>query len=190
MAYCNYNYNCICICVGPGYTLDHKSQMFVPDKYHRERILPLWAARCGICSQSKKDVKSLRTHMNSEHNAHMCTLCIENKQAFPAEQKIYTPAEYEKHLRTGDGDGSEGKKDWMRPVVMLTCTCIELHTVLKLVLVMCYCIYRTSMPFHVLVQINYSSRTHRRSCSSYGYCRRRAHFLPSHLSFMYFLWHT
>ncbi len=35
-------------------------------------------------------------------------LCAENKQSFPSEQKIYTQAQYEKHLRKGDGDGGNG----------------------------------------------------------------------------------
>lgn len=38
----------------------------------------------------------------------MCNLCIEHKKVFPAEQQIYTPSEYEQHLRKGDKDGSEG----------------------------------------------------------------------------------
>lgn len=38
----------------------------------------------------------------------MCLLCIEFKQVFPAEHRLYTQKEYETHLRTGDGDGSKG----------------------------------------------------------------------------------
>jgi E3 ubiquitin-protein ligase ZNF598 len=46
--------------------------------------------------------------MIAEHNIHLCMLCVENKQSFPSEQKTYTQAEYERHLRKGDNDGSEG----------------------------------------------------------------------------------
>jgi hypothetical protein len=38
----------------------------------------------------------------------MCLLCIEHKKVFPCEQKIYTASEYDKHLRRGNDDGSEG----------------------------------------------------------------------------------
>lgn len=46
--------------------------------------------------------------MIADHKLQMCLLCIEHKHAFPSEQRIYSQAEYENHLRRGDKDGSEG----------------------------------------------------------------------------------
>lgn len=38
----------------------------------------------------------------------MCNLCIENKKVFPSEQRIYTKAEYDIHLKSGGEGGFEG----------------------------------------------------------------------------------
>jgi hypothetical protein len=43
----------------------------------------------------------MRLHLQSEHNAHLCTLCIENRQSFPSELRIYDKTEYAEHLKTG-----------------------------------------------------------------------------------------
>ena len=94
--------------IGPDYTYDEKSQMFFPKEYYKAKVEPLWAFKCGICRQSRRDMKQLRAHLQAEHNMHMCELCIDNKQSFPAEQKIYKQIDYENHLRKGDQDGSEG----------------------------------------------------------------------------------
>lgn len=51
---------------------------------------------------------SLRKHIRDEHSKQLCALCIENKKVFPSEQIVYSEAEYDKHLKCGDGDGSEG----------------------------------------------------------------------------------
>ena len=82
--------------------------MFFPPKYYTSKIEKLWKCICKECNVLKRDIKALKTHMNLEHKFQMCSLCIEHKQAFPSEQKMYTQQEYEKHLKEGDGDGSEG----------------------------------------------------------------------------------
>eukprot|EP00597_Dinobryon_sp_UTEXLB2267_P001542 CAMPEP_0170072234 /NCGR_PEP_ID=MMETSP0019_2-20121128/9929_1 /TAXON_ID=98059 /ORGANISM="Dinobryon sp., Strain UTEXLB2267" /LENGTH=639 /DNA_ID=CAMNT_0010281115 /DNA_START=293 /DNA_END=2212 /DNA_ORIENTATION=+ len=38
----------------------------------------------------------------------MCMICLDNKQVFPSEQRVYNQKEYETHLKSGDGDGSKG----------------------------------------------------------------------------------
>lgn len=95
---------------GPDYDLEPRSKMFFPSRYYREIIEKMWTYRCNAkkCSHACRDLKSLKTHYSANHNLMMCQLCIEHKQAFPAEQKVYTQKDYEIHLRKGDGDGSEG----------------------------------------------------------------------------------
>ena len=91
-----------------GYVYNHRARMFFPPSHYKQHIETLWQCRCRQCGTLKRDVKALKAHLLQDHNTLMCGLCIEHKQAFPAEQKCYSQAEYEKHLRDGDGDGSEG----------------------------------------------------------------------------------
>lgn len=93
----------------PGhYSYDHKSQMFFPTEYYKKVIEPLWVKHCPVCSTTKRDMKTLKMHLQTTHSLMMCWLCLEHKQCFPCEQTIYTQAEYERHLHHGDNDGSEG----------------------------------------------------------------------------------
>jgi hypothetical protein len=94
--------------IGEDFILDQKSRMFLPKNYTKNVVDPLWVCKCNTCPQVRRDLKSLRGHLTAEHNLQLCMLCAENKQAFPSEQKIYTQAQYEKHLKKGDGDGSSG----------------------------------------------------------------------------------
>lgn len=95
---------------GPEYDLEPRSKMFFPSQYYRGIIEKLWTYRCNAkkCNHVTRDLKSLKSHYSTNHNLLMCQLCIDFKQVFPAEQKVYTQKDYETHLRKGDGDGSEG----------------------------------------------------------------------------------
>lgn len=94
--------------VGYDHIFDSKSRMFMPSEYSKTVIDKLWLCKCSTCGQTRRELRQLRGHMSAEHNLMLCLLCIENKHCFPSEQKIYTQSEYEKHLRNGDGDGSNG----------------------------------------------------------------------------------
>lgn len=94
--------------IGPGYYYDSRSRMFFPKSYFLEVIKPLIQCKCNICGNICNDLKHLRNHVNCEHNQRMCLLCIENKQSFPVEHKVFSIAKYDTHLRSGDGDGSSG----------------------------------------------------------------------------------
>ena len=93
---------------GPDHTLDHKSQMFFPRDYFRHKVETLWACKCKICGQVKRDIKGLRAHVHGDHNLQMCQLCLDNRQSFPGEHLYYSSGDYETHLRCGGDDGSEG----------------------------------------------------------------------------------
>jgi hypothetical protein len=92
----------------PGYTYNHKARMFFPKEHYKTHIETLWQCRCRQCNALKRDVKALKAHYAGEHNIIMCGLCMEHKHSFPSEERCYTQAEYEVHLRDGGGDGSEG----------------------------------------------------------------------------------
>eukprot|EP01041_Mallomonas_annulata_P007254 gene7254-14790_t len=93
---------------GPEFTFDHKSKMFFNRAHYRTSIEPLMISQCLLCKSNHYDSKKLRIHVQSNHNMRMCQLCIENKQVFPSEHKIYTVDEYDKHLKIGDKEGGEG----------------------------------------------------------------------------------
>eukprot|EP01031_Cornospumella_fuschlensis_P032881 gene32881-39762_t len=94
--------------IGEAYTYDQRSQMFFPKDYFRSKVQKLWQLKCTLCSQTRNDFKGLRGHLAGDHNMHLCMLCVDHKQVFPSEQKVYTKADYDKHVRFGDGDGSIG----------------------------------------------------------------------------------
>jgi len=94
--------------IGPEFVLDQKSQMFFPAEYYKNKIQKLWVHKCSVCSRVFRDVKALKAHVSNDHNMHICMHCVDNKQEFPAEQRIYTQKQYETHLREGDQDGSQG----------------------------------------------------------------------------------
>lgn len=93
---------------GPDFEYDSKGQMFFPKQYYREKVSALWKSQCSVCQVLRRDPLSLKKHVSADHNLVMCALCIEHKQAFPCEHRLYTSTQFEKHLKKGDGDGSEG----------------------------------------------------------------------------------
>ncbi len=94
--------------IGPDFTYDERAQIFFPNEYYKKKVQMLWLCKCNICSQVKRDLKGLKTHVKLEHNLDMCALCLEHRQSFPSEHKYYNQKEYEVHLKSGDKDGSEG----------------------------------------------------------------------------------
>ena len=93
---------------GPDYTMDQRSNIFFPKEYYKRNIEQLFLWKCKVCFVTKRDAKALKHHLTTEHNMQLCNLCIEHKQIFPSEQKVYSQSEYEKHLKNGDNDGSDG----------------------------------------------------------------------------------
>ena len=94
--------------IGPDFSFDSRSSIFYPNDYYKKVILPLWLWKCNVCNHTKRDAKGLKTHVMSEHNLHICNLCVEHKLVFPFETKIYNQSLYEIHLKRGDNDGSLG----------------------------------------------------------------------------------
>jgi hypothetical protein len=91
-----------------GYHFDEPSKMFFPTDYFQRHISKLRQYQCRLCPQSRRDFKQLKGHYFGEHQKHICQLCHDNKQIFPAELVCYDQNAYERHIRNGDGDGSTG----------------------------------------------------------------------------------
>jgi hypothetical protein len=94
--------------IGEGYQYDELSQMFFPKDYYRLIVEKLRQLKCQLCNHTRRDFYNLKKHYQLDHNLHLCSLCIENKQVFPSEQRVYTKQDYDRHLRHGDNDGSIG----------------------------------------------------------------------------------
>lgn len=91
-----------------GYHFDEPSKMFFPTEYFQQNIAKLRQYSCRLCHQTRRDFKQLKGHYFGEHQRHLCQLCHDHKQIFPAELVCYDQAAYERHIRHGDGDGSVG----------------------------------------------------------------------------------
>eukprot|EP01035_Chromulina_nebulosa_P020252 gene20252-26293_t len=94
--------------IGPDYHFDHKSHVFIPMQYYNEVVKKLFLFQCVVCQANRKDFHGLKKHYKEEHNLVMCNLCLDNKQCFPSEQRVYNQIDYDKHIKEGDHDGSIG----------------------------------------------------------------------------------
>jgi hypothetical protein len=82
---------------------------------------------CGVCDKTEdkpreggprhhrqriKSVEQLKGHLYHKHKLHMCGLCLEGRKIFICEQKLYTRAQLNQHIQTGDSevDGSESER--------------------------------------------------------------------------------
>lgn len=90
------------------YHFDESSRMYFPLTYFQEKVAKLRQYQCTICTQVRRDFKQLKGHYFGEHKHHLCQLCHDHKQAFPAELQCYDTQAYERHIRTGDNDGFNG----------------------------------------------------------------------------------
>ncbi|KAG5231627.1 zinc finger family protein [Salix suchowensis] len=59
-----------------------------------------------------RNVNQLKGHLFHQHKLHMCSLCLEGRKIFLCEQKLYTRAQLNQHISTGDSevDGSESER--------------------------------------------------------------------------------
>ncbi|KAJ8623522.1 hypothetical protein MRB53_032051 [Persea americana] len=67
----------------------------------------------GIKRRSKfKSIEQLKSHLYHRHRMFMCSLCLEGRKIFICEQKLYTRAQLNQHINTGDSevDGNESER--------------------------------------------------------------------------------
>ncbi|PIA60805.1 hypothetical protein AQUCO_00300375v1 [Aquilegia coerulea] len=99
---------------------------YFDDVDHYKMIKAMCRLSCSVCDKaedqgvkdgSKKNLKfkrteQLKTHLLHVHRLHMCSLCLEGRKIFICEQKLYTKAQLNQHINTGDSevDGSESER--------------------------------------------------------------------------------
>ncbi|KAG0502252.1 hypothetical protein HPP92_002324 [Vanilla planifolia] len=59
-----------------------------------------------------KNIEQLKGHLYGQHRMLMCTLCLEGRKVFIAEQKLYTSSQLRQHISTGDSevDGKQSER--------------------------------------------------------------------------------
>ncbi|KAG7561768.1 Zinc finger RING-type [Arabidopsis thaliana x Arabidopsis arenosa] len=103
------------------------TQAFFDDLDHYRMIKAMCRLSCGVCDKAEdqpreggprhhrqriKSVEQLKGHLYHKHKLHMCGLCLEGRKIFICEQKLYTRAQLNQHIHTGDSevDGSESER--------------------------------------------------------------------------------
>lgn len=70
--------------------------------------MELLAFRCQVCNDLFSDMKVLSAHIRDVHEKYLCSICSENKKAFPCELKVYTHKQLQTHQMRGDEKGFTG----------------------------------------------------------------------------------
>ncbi|ESQ43850.1 hypothetical protein EUTSA_v10005791mg [Eutrema salsugineum] len=114
--------------VGGGFWYHEDTQAFFDDLDHYRMIKAMCRLSCSVCDKTDdqpkeggpgprhrlriKSVEQLKGHLYHKHKLHMCGLCLEGRKIFICEQKLYTRAQLNQHIHTGDSevDGSESER--------------------------------------------------------------------------------
>lgn len=94
--------------IGPGFLLDHKSNMFFPSTYFQTHIQQLFEWKCKQCNQNFRNSEDFQNHLRKVHKSKLCNLCVKNRDYFPSEHIVYTESEYVQHLVEGNKFGFLG----------------------------------------------------------------------------------
>ncbi|CAN6466645.1 unnamed protein product [Victoria cruziana] len=112
--------------VGP-YWYHEDTQAYFDDLDHYKMIKAMCRLSCSICdarvaevqgneaSKRKerfRNIDQLKRHLFHRHKIFMCDLCLEGRKVFICEQKLYSRAQLNQHMSTGDSevDGSESDR--------------------------------------------------------------------------------
>ncbi|KAL3572270.1 hypothetical protein D5086_026174 [Populus alba] len=107
-----------------GYYWYHEdTQAFFDDVDHYKMIKAMCKLSCSLCDKEEsndgskrrgkfRNINQLKGHLFHQHKLHMCSLCLEGRKVFLCEQKLYTRAQLNQHISTGDSevDGSESER--------------------------------------------------------------------------------
>ncbi|XP_027179142.1 E3 ubiquitin-protein ligase ZNF598 [Coffea eugenioides] len=104
------------------------TQAFFDDVDHYKMIKAMCRLSCSVCDAKMLDelpnndasrrrprfrsIEQLKGHLFHQHRLVMCSLCLEGRKVFICEQKLYTRAQLDQHISTGDSevDGSESER--------------------------------------------------------------------------------
>ncbi|KAJ9187929.1 hypothetical protein P3X46_003340 [Hevea brasiliensis] len=108
-----------------SYWYHEDSQAFFDDVDHYKMIKAMCRLSCSECDKMDKEandgtkrrgkfrsIDQLKGHLFHRHRLLMCSLCLEGRKVFICEQKLYTRAQLNQHISTGDSevDGSESER--------------------------------------------------------------------------------
>ncbi|XP_068659153.1 uncharacterized protein [Aristolochia californica] len=99
---------------------------FFDDADHYKMIKAMCRLSCRVCDKlaeeqgneglkkraKYRNIEQLKGHLFHRHKLFMCSLCLEGRKVFICEQKLYTRAQLNQHISTGDSvvDGSEADR--------------------------------------------------------------------------------
>ncbi|TKY61669.1 E3 ubiquitin-protein ligase hel2 [Spatholobus suberectus] len=109
-----------------SYWYHEDTNAFFDDVDHYKMIKAMCRLSCSVCDKTEeqpqdaasrrrakfRNIGQLKGHLFHRHKLHMCSLCLEGRKVFICEQKLYTRAQLNQHISTGDSevDGSESER--------------------------------------------------------------------------------
>ncbi|KAK4793117.1 hypothetical protein SAY86_023552 [Trapa natans] len=107
------------------YWYHEDTQAFFDDVDHYRMIRAMCKLSCSTCDKAEdrsndalkrhhrfRNIEQLKGHLFHQHKLLMCSLCLEGRKVFVCEQKLYTWAQLNRHISTGDSevDGAENER--------------------------------------------------------------------------------
>ncbi|KAK6239545.1 hypothetical protein QUC31_005014 [Theobroma cacao] len=104
------------------YWYHEDTQAFFDDVDHYRIIKAMCRLSCSVCDKMEaqgakrqgkfRNIEQLKGHLFHRHRLVMCGLCLEGRKVFICEQKLYTRAQLNQHINTGDSevDGTESER--------------------------------------------------------------------------------
>ncbi|MFS7976327.1 putative transcription factor interactor and regulator C2H2 family [Helianthus anomalus] len=107
------------------YMYHEDTQSYFDDLDHYNMIRAMCRLSCSVCDKTEdnsgnkskrkakfRDINQLKGHLFHQHKLIMCSLCLEGRKVFICEQKLYSKAQLEQHVHTGDSevDGTESER--------------------------------------------------------------------------------
>ncbi|KAK8521896.1 hypothetical protein V6N13_021969 [Hibiscus sabdariffa] len=109
-----------------SYWYHEDTQTFFDDVDHYKVIKAMCRLSCNLCDKTEEDqsrdgvkrrgkfrnIEHLKGHLFHMHKLLMCSLCLEGRKAFISEQKLYSRAQLDQHVNTGDSkvDGTANER--------------------------------------------------------------------------------
>ncbi|CAL0308514.1 unnamed protein product [Lupinus luteus] len=108
-----------------SYWYHEDTNAYFDDMDHYKMIKAMCRLSCSVCDKMEeqphdasrrrerfRNIGQLKGHLFHRHKLHMCSLCLEGRKIFICEQKLYTRAQLNQHISTGDSvvDGSESER--------------------------------------------------------------------------------
>uniref|UniRef100_A0A5B7A2M4 RING-type E3 ubiquitin transferase n=1 Tax=Davidia involucrata TaxID=16924 RepID=A0A5B7A2M4_DAVIN len=108
-----------------SYWYHEDTQAYFDDVDHYKMIKAMCRLSCSVCDKMEqqlndgskrrgrfRNIEQLRGHLFHQHRLLMCSLCLEGRKVFICEQKLYSRAQLNQHINTGDSevDGTESER--------------------------------------------------------------------------------